>query len=108
MLGRLAATLFWVGAEEVWVEAATPVRTRATTKARTMSFMKDPFSELFRKLLINNGLEANDAGISGPDPYRRHWDRRGRSWESAACWGGWPQHCSGWGRKRSGWRQLHR
>jgi hypothetical protein len=39
MLTREATTLFWVEAEEIWVVAATPVRTRATTKARTMCFI---------------------------------------------------------------------
>ena len=32
-------TWFLVDAEEVWVEAAAPVRTRTTTKARTICFM---------------------------------------------------------------------
>jgi hypothetical protein len=45
MLTRAATTLFWVEAEETWVEAATPVRTRTTTKARTMDFMVAPFLE---------------------------------------------------------------
>jgi hypothetical protein len=39
MLVRVAVTLFWVVAEEVWVVAATPVRTRTTTKARTICFI---------------------------------------------------------------------
>ena len=34
MLVRAAVTLFWVEAEEVWVVAAAPVRTRTATKAR--------------------------------------------------------------------------
>jgi hypothetical protein len=32
-------TLWEVEAEETWVEATAPVRTRATTAARTMVFM---------------------------------------------------------------------
>ena len=32
-------TLFWVEAEEVWVEATAPVRTRTATKARTICFI---------------------------------------------------------------------
>ena len=39
MLVRAAAILSWVEAEEVWVEATAPVRTRTTTKARTMCFI---------------------------------------------------------------------
>ena len=39
---REATTLFWVEAEEIWVVAATPVRTRVTTKARTMDIMEWP------------------------------------------------------------------
>ena len=34
-----AIALLLVDAEVVWVVAATPVRTRATTKARTMCFI---------------------------------------------------------------------
>jgi hypothetical protein len=45
MLTREATTLFWVEAEEVWVVAAAPVRTRVTTKARTMDFMVWPLWE---------------------------------------------------------------
>ena len=37
---REATTLFWVEAEETWVVAAAPVRTRVTTKARTMNVME--------------------------------------------------------------------
>jgi hypothetical protein len=33
-----ATTLVWLEAEAIWVEAAAPVRTRTTTKARTMVF----------------------------------------------------------------------
>jgi hypothetical protein len=39
MLVRAAVTLVFVEAEEVWVEATAPVRTRATTKARTICFI---------------------------------------------------------------------
>ena len=39
MLVREAVTLFWVEADEVWVVATAPVRTRATTKARTRCFI---------------------------------------------------------------------
>ena len=39
MLVRATATLFLVEAEEVCVEATAPVRTRTTTKARTMCFI---------------------------------------------------------------------
>jgi hypothetical protein len=35
-------TLECVEAEETWVEATAPVRTRATTAARTMIFMAYP------------------------------------------------------------------
>ena len=36
-------TLAWLEAEAIWVEAAAPVRTRTTTKARTMFFIElDP------------------------------------------------------------------
>ena len=42
MLVRATVTLFWVEAEEVWVEATAPVRTRTATKARTMVFMELP------------------------------------------------------------------
>ena len=34
-------TLVWAEAEAIWVEAAAPVRTRATTAARTISFMME-------------------------------------------------------------------
>jgi len=34
-----AVMVVWVDAEEIWVEAAAPVRARTTTKARTMFFM---------------------------------------------------------------------
>jgi len=40
MLTLAAVTLFWVEAEEVWVEATAPVRTRTTTKARMIFFME--------------------------------------------------------------------
>jgi hypothetical protein len=33
------ATLVWLEAEAIWVEAATPARTRTATKARTMFFI---------------------------------------------------------------------
>jgi len=39
MLVREATTLFFAEALLVWVVAVTPVRTRTTTKARTMSFI---------------------------------------------------------------------
>jgi hypothetical protein len=39
MLVREAVTLFWVEADDVWVVAATPVRTRTTTKARMTCFI---------------------------------------------------------------------
>jgi hypothetical protein len=39
MLVRAAVTLFCVVAEEVWVVATAPVRTRTTTKARTKCFI---------------------------------------------------------------------
>jgi hypothetical protein len=39
MLVRVAGIL-WVEAEEVWVEATAPVRTRTATTARTMFFME--------------------------------------------------------------------
>jgi hypothetical protein len=35
----LEAVIVLAEAEEVWVEAATPVRARTTTNARTMIFM---------------------------------------------------------------------
>jgi hypothetical protein len=39
-LVRAALICFWLDdAEEIWVEAAAPVRTRTTTKARTMFFI---------------------------------------------------------------------
>jgi hypothetical protein len=41
-LTLVAVTLFWVEAEEVWVVATAPVRTRTATKARTMFFMEWP------------------------------------------------------------------
>jgi hypothetical protein len=42
ILVRDAVTLFEVEAEEVWVVvAAAPVRTRTTTKARIIVFMKE-------------------------------------------------------------------
>jgi hypothetical protein len=43
MLVRAPVTLFWVEAveaEDVWVEATAPVRTKTTTKARMASFIK--------------------------------------------------------------------
>jgi hypothetical protein len=47
MLVRVAATLFWVEAEEVCVVAAAPVRMRVATKARTMFFMeRSPLNSL--------------------------------------------------------------
>jgi hypothetical protein len=39
----LATVTFEVEAEETWVEATAPVRTRAATTARTMIFMAYPF-----------------------------------------------------------------
>ncbi len=39
MLTRAAVTLFWVEAEEVWVEATAPVKARTTTKARMIVFI---------------------------------------------------------------------
>jgi 3-polyprenyl-4-hydroxybenzoate decarboxylase len=58
MLVRAAVTLFWVEAEDVWVLAAAPVRTRTTTKARTICFMVwAPFQVMFVKLLITNDSE---------------------------------------------------
>ena len=33
-------TLFWLEAEAIWVEAAPPVTTRASTKNRTMVFIE--------------------------------------------------------------------
>ena len=42
MLVRAAVTLFWVEAEEVWVVATAPVRTRTVTKARITIFIKWP------------------------------------------------------------------
>jgi hypothetical protein len=54
MLVRVAVTLFCVEAEEVWVVAAAPVRTRTTTKARIASFIKvGLFWSWSFKLLIN-------------------------------------------------------
>ena len=40
-LFRAMVTLDCVEAEETWVEAAAPVRARATTTARTRCFMMD-------------------------------------------------------------------
>jgi hypothetical protein len=37
----LATLTFAVEAEETWVEATAPVRTRAATTARTMSFIRE-------------------------------------------------------------------
>ena len=42
MLTRVAATLLFAAALEVWVVAAAPVRTRTATKARTMFFISGP------------------------------------------------------------------
>jgi hypothetical protein len=56
MLVRAAVTLFCVEAEEVWVVAATPVRTRTTTKARTIFFMVGPLRIFFANLLIKMTL----------------------------------------------------
>ena len=39
MLVRATVTLFWVEAEEVWVVATAPVRTRTTTAARRICFI---------------------------------------------------------------------
>ena len=39
MLTLATVTLLWVEAEEVWVVATAPVRTKATTKARTSCFI---------------------------------------------------------------------
>jgi hypothetical protein len=41
MLTFATVTLFWVAAEETWVEATAPVRTRVATKARTKFFMEE-------------------------------------------------------------------
>jgi hypothetical protein len=46
MLTLAATTLFWVEAEEVWVVAAAPVRTRTTTKARMMVFIGTELPEI--------------------------------------------------------------
>ena len=42
MLVLAATTLFWVLAEEVWVVATAPVRTRTATKVRIIIFMWAP------------------------------------------------------------------
>ena len=39
VLAAVATSLVWLEAEEVCVLATAPVRTRATTKARTMCFI---------------------------------------------------------------------
>ena len=40
-LALAKVTLVWLEAEATWVEATAPVRTRATTKARTAVFIFD-------------------------------------------------------------------
>jgi hypothetical protein len=49
-LTRVAVT-FWVEAEEVWVVATTPVRTRTATKARTMFFMDWALFGIFLEII---------------------------------------------------------
>jgi hypothetical protein len=46
MLVRATVTLFLVEADDVWVVAAAPVRTRTTTNARTICFIENPFENL--------------------------------------------------------------
>jgi hypothetical protein len=52
MLTLATVTLFWVEAEEVWVEATAPVRTRTATNIRTIFFMEGTPWEISYKLLI--------------------------------------------------------
>ena len=53
MLTLAAATLFLVEAEEVWVVATAPVRTRTTTKARMMCFIVGyPLSCILKKRFL--------------------------------------------------------
>jgi len=54
------STLLLVEAEEIWVEAKAPVRTRAATAERTMNFMD---LSLFESEVIDNQLLAESAGI---------------------------------------------
>ena len=58
MLTRAATTLFWAEAEEICVEAAAPVSTRTTTKARTMDFMVAPFERTLNNAMKIKGLGA--------------------------------------------------
>jgi hypothetical protein len=64
MLVRAAVTLFWVEAEEVWVVAAAPVRTRTATIARTIIFMETNSPEIscYRKLLKLLIIRADSSG----------------------------------------------
>jgi hypothetical protein len=58
MLVRAAVTLFWVEAEEVWVVATAPVRTRIATKARTMFFIEvAPFASF---IAVNTEKERDN------------------------------------------------
>jgi hypothetical protein len=52
MLVRATVTLLWVEAEEVWVVATAPERTRTTTKARITSFIFGPFGGTFNLMLL--------------------------------------------------------
>src|SRR5438094_282205 len=57
---RAAVTLDVVEAEEIWVEATAPVRTRAATTARTISFMTGVLLKLYllRKISLDRSAEV--------------------------------------------------
>src|ERR1700727_466264 len=106
---REETTLFWVEAEEIWVVAAAPVRTRGKTKARTMDVMEWP---LLAEIISGNVLKIkglNASETTGPEPCRRHWDRlAGRSELGSMRRRGRQQPCFGSKRRRSGLWWLHR
>ena len=53
MLTLATVTLFWVEAEEVWVVAMAPDRTRTTTKARMICFIvRYPLSCICKKRFL--------------------------------------------------------
>src|SRR5580698_11339799 len=101
MLTREATTLFWVEAEEIWVVAAAPVRTRVTTKARTMDVMEWP---LLAEIISDNVLKIKGLTVRETidlEPCHRHWDHlAGRSEPGSMRRRVRRQPCSGSRRRR--------
>src|SRR5215475_7049923 len=71
---RATVTFLEVEAEEIWVEATAPVRTRAATTARTMIFMICSFES---NICVENS--QSDANLLS-ERFRRRSGRRERTW----------------------------